>query len=517
MNHTTYDIIIVGLGPVGLFAANVFGKAGWKVLAIEQYETRWPYPRAIGMDDEILRELGAIGLQEEVLARTHEIKGLQFIHKENEVFYTTAFKSEGFLPKGPFLYYQPELEEILEGGSQRYPTVELRYGCKLEDFEQNQEENEVEILLRLSDGNSQKLCCTYLIACDGANSSVRQKLGIKEKSFRYEGYILKIDAEAKDLQKFTYDTEYAQKYCSTDMAWVRMLGRDNHCRWEFQFKGKVEDPELISEKQALKYIAAIGEDVENLRIINVAFYRYRSLVQKEWQRGNCFIAGDAAHLTAPYIGQGLCAGIRDISNLAWKLGEIRDGKCDKRLMGSYQKERSPHISRFIFLAMIIGWIFKTRFYHLLLAFKYLPFLNTFDQELDIPPPKLGKGLFDKHKIARRMVPYFPISQAEEKSCMIDELCRGKWTLVNMDQKDSQFLEFAEEHMPEQISLSSSQEVNRHLKKWMDDKKVSWLFIRPDLYIYSAGKTLRELEKAYKKLQHTYQSTSILTKKKWVHQ
>lgn len=116
-----------------------------------------------------------------------------------------------------------------------------------------------------------------------------------------------------------------------------------------------------------------------------------------------------------------------------------------------------------------------------------------------------------------MVPYFPISQLEEKSGMIDEICRGKWTLLNMDQEGNQFTAFAAEKMFEHLDLSSSKEANMHLKKWMQERQVQWLLLRPDLYIYAAGNTLAQLEKSYKKLQQTYHSHSSITNKKWVHQ
>ena len=106
MDH--YDIIIVGLGPVGLFAANVFGEKGWKVLAIEQHSERWKYPRAIGMDDEILRNLQTINLSSAVLPRSRTIKGLQLLRRDNEVFFTLSNPQDGDFEKGPYLFYQPE-------------------------------------------------------------------------------------------------------------------------------------------------------------------------------------------------------------------------------------------------------------------------------------------------------------------------------------------------------------------------------------------------------------------------
>lgn len=495
MNKTTYDLIIIGLGPAGLFAANLFGKKGWKVLGIEQYENRWPHPRAIGMDDEILRVLGSIGLQEEMLTRMHRLKGGYLRHGRNKVFASMDIKSDNEYLEKQYLYYQPELEATLEEGTKRYGKVELRYNHELVDFQQISEE-EVQLKIKNKEGELLELRANYLIGCDGAKSFVRQKLDIQTHNLNYDGYILKIDAEAKDLSKFDYDTDYFHKYCSSKKPWIRMVGRGNHCRWEFQFKENIEDPKELSNEAALQHIAETGDDISNLSIINVAFYKYQSLVHKTWRKGNCFIAGDAAHLTPPYAGQGLCGGIRDLVNLSWKLEEVRQKQSSKKILETYRTERAPHFTQYIYIAIFIGYLFKTKLYYLFLAFSYLPFLKNIGGKLYIPPPKLGKGFFAMHSTARRVIPYCKVAPKGAVIQFIDEFIGSKWTLLSKLPVDNKLQQLAASINIQILDISEKTAPNEWLTNWMESKRIQCALIRPDLYIFSGGKQLKKVLNQY---------------------
>jgi len=498
-----YDLIIIGLGPVGLFAANVFGAKGWKVLAIEQYAHSWKYPRAIGMDDEILRAIQSIGLLNKILPRTNLIRGLQLLHRDNEVFYTTASPKEGDFERGPYLFYQPELEAILEEGTTRYPNVTLRYNCQLKSILKNEEIVIIECGEKDNFQSIEPIQCQFLLGCDGAKSTLRQLLQIEEKDLNYAGYILKVDAKAKDLNKITFNKAFAQKYCSTKRAWVRMVGRDDHCRWEFQFKGKNVNPELLSDESALSYIQAAGDDIENLKLINTAFYQYRSVVQKKWRKGRAIIAGDAAHLTAPYIGQGMCAGFRDIVNLSWKLAAIYKNELSTKLLTTYRSERAPHITHLIKVAMVIGYLFKTRWYYLLLMLKKIPFIGKYGEEFNPPIPKLGKGFFASHRRARGIFPQFKLYPSADKLIYSDDWIGEKWALVSLEKLSEKEFESAQHLGVEGFQISEALDKNHKVKTWFRQQKLKVVLLRPDKYIFAAGQDAVTLLTAFQSMRNQY--------------
>ena len=501
MDH--YDIIIVGLGPVGLFAANVFGEKGWKVLAIEQHSERWKYPRAIGMDDEILRNLQTINLSSAVLPRTRTIKGLQLLRRDNEVFFTLSNPQDGDFEKGPYLFYQPEFERILEEGAKRFHNVKLLYNCQLESFNNVKNGVDVSCLDKNNPQFIQKFQGRFLIGCDGANSTVRNELGIKEKSLNYDGYILKIDAIANDVSKFNFNIDYAQKYCSTKRAWVRMIGRDLHCRWEFQFKGENPDPNALTEKSALRYIKEAGDDVENIEIINVAFYKYRSVVQEKWRDGNVLIAGDAAHLTAPYIGQGMCGGFRDIINLSWKLEGIINREFSRDILSTYQSERSPHMKHLIRIAISVGYLFKTRLYYILLFLKLIPFLKLNDGEFNPPVPKLGRGFFSKRKYSRGIFPQFKLKTSEGEVINSDDYLGHDWVLISSEAISDNDLRFCQRSGVKLMITDVQKDTQMKINNWLKEKNVKVVLLRPDKYIFSSGNQAQQVLNDYQKLKMNY--------------
>src|SRR6266536_4049106 len=94
--------------------------------------------------------------------------------------------------------------------------------------------------------------------------------------------------------------------------------------------------------------------VEALEIVRIAEYTFRARLADRWRDRRVFLLGDAAHLTPPFIGQGLGAGLRDAVNLAWKLAGVLDGTLPPHALDSYEAERKPHARAMILLAKLIG-------------------------------------------------------------------------------------------------------------------------------------------------------------------
>jgi 3-(3-hydroxy-phenyl)propionate hydroxylase len=148
-----------------------------------------------------------------------------------------------------------------------------------------------------------------------------------------------------------------QQVCDHDRAATFMRVTGGYYRWEFRLRAG-ETPDDLDERRVLKLIGPWlgGVDPDKLTVLRRAWYTFRGAVADRWQMGRVFLLGDAAHLTPPFIGQGMCAGIRDAANLTWKLALVLDGRADDRLLDTYEGERRPYARRVVQMAMAVGWL-----------------------------------------------------------------------------------------------------------------------------------------------------------------
>jgi 3-(3-hydroxy-phenyl)propionate hydroxylase len=123
-----------------------------------------------------------------------------------------------------------------------------------------------------------------------------------------------------------------------------------------------------------------------------AVYTFHSVVARGWRRGRLLIAGDAAHQTPPFLGQGMCAGIRDAANLAWKLAAVERGAAPVALLDSYESERSPHVREFIETAVRLGSVIQST--DAQAAARRDEAMAANPQAFATPQPRLGPGAYD---------------------------------------------------------------------------------------------------------------------------
>ena len=127
-------------------------------------------------------------------------------------------------------------------------------------------------------------------------------------------------------------------------------------RWKFRLlEGETAaDFESIEALQPLIGPWVQGIPCDQLDLVRVAEYHFRAQLADHWRDRNVFLLGDAAHLTPPFIGQGLCAGIRDSMNLSWKIAGVLSGDLPESVLDTYEVERKPHARARIKLAKLIG-------------------------------------------------------------------------------------------------------------------------------------------------------------------
>jgi 3-(3-hydroxy-phenyl)propionate hydroxylase len=353
-----FDVAVVGCGPVGALAANLFGQAGLRTIVIERQDEPYPMPRAVHIDHEMMRIFQSLGLVETMLPLMREGEGHIHIGADGGVIRYLGSKG---LPKrfgwaNDYFFYQPELESELRRTARVLPTVTMRIGAFVRRVSQTAAK--VSVVLDDDSGCS----AAYLVACDGASSFVRKALGIPLVDLNFDEPWLVVDAMVKgDIRfpPFTGVPEGADlqhlsvMLCDPKRPATLVPGRASHRRWEFMLLPG-EDDQAMMQPGVVKaltapYLAGIPHE-----LVRAATYRFHGLVARHWQDGRVFLAGDAAHQTPPFFGQGMCHGFRDVMNLSWKLAAVLRGDAQPALLATYQEEREPHVRAVVEAAIATG-------------------------------------------------------------------------------------------------------------------------------------------------------------------
>jgi 3-(3-hydroxy-phenyl)propionate hydroxylase len=348
-------VVIVGAGPVGVSAATLLGQYGVECLVLDRWDGVYPQPRAVHLDDEIYRVLVRLGIAEQFGAVSRPTRGLQLIDRHHRVF--AVFDRAGDHGRHGHpranLFDQPELEQLLRTNLKDQTTVTLRGNIEVTDAAQDgQGRVRVDFTDRLT-GQHESVLATYVLGCDGANSVVRAAIGSTMEDLDFEQRWLVIDVASEvELDQW----EGVHQLCDPNRAATYMRIGETRYRWEFRLLDgeTAADFESIEALQPLIGPWVQGIPCEQLELVRVAEYHFRAQLADRWRDGNVFLLGDAAHLTPPFIGQGLCAGIRDAMNLSWKIAGELSGDLPKSVLETYEVERKPHARALIKLAKLIG-------------------------------------------------------------------------------------------------------------------------------------------------------------------
>lgn len=354
-NH--YPVVIIGAGPVGVTAATLLAQYGVRSLVLDRWADPYPRPRAVHLDDEVYRIIDRLGIGAEFAAVARPGFGLRLLDPDLAVlaeFRRDPNRSRHGHPEAN-MFDQPELEALLRANLKRHPGATLWGGAEVTELSRVEAGRTRVTISDRGGGHAERVVdCDYLLGCDGANSMVRAHIGAVMRDLRFEQRWLVVDVDSSsDLQQWGG----VHQVCDPRRAGTFMQVGDSRYRWEFRLLDG-ESADQFGSLGALRPLIApwLGATPdEALRIIRVAEYTFRAQVADRWRRGNTFLLGDAAHLTPPFIGQGLCAGLRDAMNLSWKLAGVIGGHLPARVLDSYQRERKPHARAMIMLALMIGY------------------------------------------------------------------------------------------------------------------------------------------------------------------
>lgn len=326
------EVAVVGYGPVGATLANLLGQAGINTCVYERSTDPYPLPRACHFDAEIMRIFQGIGLDATMNELVEPSRGMLFVDGEgNPLFDYEDFVRDPILGwHEDYVFIQPELDAALRAGVDRFDRVEVRLGTEVTDW--------------------RDLDARWVVACDGAASGCRRQAGIDFVDLGYDQRWLVVDVM---LRRTVALPDIIHQVCDPRRPATFVPSARNHRRWEFRLLDGETDEEVSAPENVWRLLAPWLEPGDG-DLVRAAVYGFHATVAETWRRGRLLLAGDAAHQMPPFMGQGMCSGIRDAANLAWKLRAVlRDG-APEALLDSYEAERRPHVERCIELSIEAG-------------------------------------------------------------------------------------------------------------------------------------------------------------------
>lgn len=337
----THDLAIVGYGPTGMTLAALLGQAGHSVVVLERYPGLYNLPRAACFDDEIMRTFQKLGVEEEVLPGACVQRDYDWVNGAGETLVEISYDDPA--PGGwaqLYMMYQPHIETVLDRLCRSLPSVEVHQGVTVEAMDADPDG--VSLRGTGPEGEPVEVRARWLVGADGGTGFVRPALGIGFSTYGFEENWLVCDFERR--VELDWVPTFRQVCDPAQPIAIVRIGPD-HQRFSFMLDPD-EDPERATDPE--RVWARVSEYIspEDADLIRVANYVFRSRITDRWRQGRVLLAGDAAHEMPPFLAQGMCSGMRDAHNIAWKLDLVLGGSAGEELLDSYQPEREPHV-RFI--------------------------------------------------------------------------------------------------------------------------------------------------------------------------
>ena len=482
------------MGPVGAAAANLAGASGFRTIVIDRDNQPYRLPRAIHFDAEIMRVFASLGLRDAMTAATRPLGGSVYLGSDLKPIRT--FRSPGPAHAAAShpsnLFYQPQLEAILRANLDRYPHVAVHLGCDVRSVVQDGAICRVTV--GVDGDDSFDLEAPYVLACDGASSPVRKSLDIALDDIGFEERWLVVDTfvrgpmrwpEAYAIPAEVRDGRYSLMVCDPSRPATLIPSVGDHRRWEYRLEPGETDAVVTSDAWLGNEIGK-WVDIDDVEIIRAAVYKFRALIAHRWHDGRVFLAGDAAHQTPPFFGQGMCHGIRDAAQFMWKLRLVLEGSASPALLETYQVEREPHVRTIVGASVAAGAAVcitdpdKARQRDEEFRKIEAAQATTTVAMTDVVPP-LTAGVIDPATGGMRL-PEFALELPEGPG-RLDEMLDGRFALLSMA---------ADGVRPEtglglkHVAIAPASDCDGALAGWLAARGARWAIVRPDRYVHSTA-------------------------------
>ncbi|MFC8824255.1 bifunctional 3-(3-hydroxy-phenyl)propionate/3-hydroxycinnamic acid hydroxylase [Streptomyces sp. NPDC057137] len=428
-----HDAAIVGFGPIGQMLALLLGRAGHDVIALERWPGSYDLPRAVHFDHEIGRVFQAAGVGEEVRAVTDPVPDhYEWRNAAGESLVRIDWSGDG--PSGwptANFFSQPQLEAVLAKAAERQPTVTVRRGCEVTDLRTDEES------VRLTTGGDDgagEIRARYVIGADGANSFVRDRMdtSITDQGFFYDWLIIDtLPHERAEWSPMNW------QLCDPERPTTIVSGGPGRRRWEFLRLPHESVEELNTPETTWRLLEPWGRTPENTTIERHTVYTFQARWVDRWRDGRLMLAGDAAHQMPPFAGQGMCSGMRDAINLAWKLDLVLKGRASSSLLDTYTSERSNHVQHAIGMSMALGKVICVLDHDTAAARDARMIAAGADPRHALPaapPPVLGDGVLQRAPDGTRaphvghLTPQYVITH-QGRTALLDDHTGGGFTVL----------------------------------------------------------------------------------------
>lgn len=502
------DVLIVGYGPVGQTLAIQLAQKHHRATAVERWEVSYPRPRAVHFDDEIARVFAAAGLADQITTLSEPGQDYDWQNAQGQTLLHFDWSSAG--PSGwctANMFGQPALEAALSARAESFDTVEVIRGRKAVAIDDRGES--VVVTVVDGDGVESELAAKYVVGCDGANSFVRSCMDttVTDLGFFYDWLIVDVVPHEQRV----WEPSNLQ-VCDPVRPTTRVSGGPGRRRWEFLRLPHETIEELNTERTAWRLLEPWDITPANATLERHTVYTFQAQWADRWRVGRTMVAGDAAHLMPPFAGQGMCSGIRDTANLAWKLDLVLSGRAHDALLDTYTTERSAHVQHSIGMSVELGNVICLTDPAAVAARDEAMLKAGGRPELalgPVPPPVLGPGIVHVDASRRPVAPAgqlgiqaqvsdawgvtglfdqvvdtgFVIGCAADPSAVLDAGVRG--AAERLDAHIVRFLPAGSTPSPSMDVIQVTDVEGKYLA-WFEAGGHEVFVARPDFYLFGTG-------------------------------
>jgi len=512
MSEASYDVIQIGMGPVGLTMAALVGHAGHTIAVVERQHGLYGLPRAGHIDHEIVRILQSLDCERPVMEDSYPTLEYVWVNAEGKKLLEFDWGAKGISGwHSDYMQYQPVLEDALAGRVRSDPRVDVLAGWEAVDLRDHGDH--VEVVLRrtvMVEGEARPVVTdeervlrgSYLVGADGANSMVRRRLGIEREDLGFNEKWLDVDARQRRELRFDFDC--GQRCDPLRPTTILPLGK-RHRRWEWALLDGETVEEFERPETAWRLLGELGIGPDDVEIVRQLVYTFEARTALEWRRGRVFLIGDAAHTMPPFMGQGMCSGMRDAKNLAWKLDLILRGLAPDELLETYEEERRPHARDWTVISLEAGKVPCTtdpdaarerdeRF-----QAGWLPPMPDF--------PQLVGGVLVHDLAGRPAAPAGELGlqgrvERRDAAGLFDDVFDAgmRWQVISTDGDPREVLDAAQLAFLEQLGAvfadlspgGDAVDLDGEYRSYMADRGIAAVVNRPDFYVFGGAPSLADL-------------------------